>query len=145
MGRFGSAKLRLAVAILASASIAGCGGGKKNTPLFPGKITLTPSGNTSLVLGGVIIFSSSAQTSTGTNLAVPITFSSSDTSVLNVGPTGVACAGHWDVTFTICTPGGTGVAQVTASTLGATSIPTYVFVHAPIDNVSVTGILHNNI
>src|SRR5579859_275632 len=141
MGRFGSGKLRLAVAILALASIGGCGGGKKNTPLFPGKVTITPSGNTSVVLGGVLFFSSSVQTSTGTNLAVPITFSSSDTSVLNVGPTGVACAGHWDVTFTICTPGGTGVAQVTASTLGANSVPTYVFVHAPIDNVSVTGIL----
>jgi hypothetical protein len=141
MGRLGSAELRLAVAILAFASIAGCGGGKKNIPLFPGRITLTPSGNTSLVVGGTLVFTSSAQTSSGTNLAVPITFSSSDTSVLNIGPTGVACAGHWDVTFTICIPGGTGVVQVTASTLGATSIPTYVFVHAPIDNISVTGIL----
>ena len=141
MGRFRSGNLRLAVAILMFGSIVGCGGGKKNTPLFPGKITLTPGSNTSLVLGGVILFTSAAQTSGGTNLAVPITYSSSDTSVLNMAPNGVACAGHWDATFTICTPGGTGVAQVTASTLGATSIPTYVFVHAPIDNISVTGIL----
>ena len=141
MGRSGSGNLRLTVAILMFGTIVGCGGGKKNVPLFPGKITLTPGGNASLVLGGALLFTSSAQTSGGTNLAVPITYSSSDTSVLNMSPTGVACAGHWDATFTICTPGGTGVAQVTASTLGATSIPTYVFVHAPVDNISVTGIL----
>jgi len=141
MGRFRSGNLRLAVAILTLGSIAGCGGGKKNTPLFPGRITLSPNGDTSLVLGGTLPFLASAQTTSGTNLAVPITYTSSDTSVLNVGPTGVACAGHWDATFSICTPGGTGVAQVTASTLGAASIPTYVFVHAPIDNISVTGIL----
>lgn len=141
MGRFRSGNLRLAVAILALGSIAGCGGGKKNTPLFPGKITLTPGGATSLALGGTLSFTSSAQTSSSVNLAVPFTYTSSDTSVLNMSPTGVACAGHWDATFSICTPGATGVAQVTASTLGATSIPTYIFVHAPIDNISVTGIL----
>lgn len=141
MGRFRSGKLRLAVAILVLGGIAGCGGGKKNTPLFPGKITMNPAGSDSLVLGGTLSFSAFAQTSGGTNLAVPITFSSSDTSVVNMSPTGIACGGHWDATFTICTPGGTGVAQVTASTLGSTSIPTYIFVHAPIDNITVRGIL----
>src|SRR6202023_3362517 len=74
-------------------------------------------------------------------LAVPITFSSSDTSVLNIAPNGVACAGHWDVAFTTCTPGGTGVVQVTATALGATSVPTYVFVHPQIDTIPVTGVL----
>ena len=44
------------------------------------------------------------------NLNVPITYSSSDTAILNIAPNGVACAGHWDVAFTTCTPGGTGVA-----------------------------------
>ena len=90
-------------------------------------------------------FPASAQTASGTNIATTFTFSSSDTSILTLAPNGVACAGHWDVTFTTCTPGATGPVQVTASALGASSVPTYVFVHPPIDNITVTGILLNGV
>src|ERR1700736_3357766 len=142
MGRSRLKVLPLTIAVLSLWSIGGCGKGSKvSTPLFPGKVNLTPSSNTSVVLGATFGFSASAQTTSGTNLAVPITFSSSDTSVLNIAPNGVACAGHWDVAFTTCTPGGTGLSLVTASALGESSVPTYVFVHPPIDSVTVTGIL----
>lgn len=142
MGRLRSNALRLAVAILSLWSFSGCGGGTKpGPPIFPGRILLTPSSNTSLVLGGTFNFSASAQTTTGTTISTAITFSSSDTSVLTLASNGVACAGHWDVAFTTCTPGGTGAVQVTASALGATSVPTYVFVHPPIDTITVTGVL----
>src|SRR6202162_3269237 len=104
-------------------------------------VILTPSSNTSVDLVASFAFSASAQTATGTNLSTTITYSSSDTSILNVAPNGVACAGHWDVAFTTCTPGGTGLALVTASALGESSVPTYVFVHPPVDSVTVTGIL----
>ncbi len=145
MGRLRSNGLRLAVAIVSLWSFSGCGGGSKSTPIFPGRVNLTPASNTSLVLGGVIAFSSSVQTSSGTNINVPITYSSSDTSVLTLAPNGVACAGHWDVNFTTCTPGGTGVSQVTATALGASSVPTWVFVHPPIDNITVVGVLLDNV
>lgn len=142
MGRFRSGGLRLAVAILSLWSIAGCGGGSKaGTPLYPGKINLTPAVDTSLVLGGTLAFTASAQTATGTTLKVTISYSSSDTSIVNVSPTGVACAGHWDQTFSICSAGNTGVALVTASALGAASEYTYIFVHPAIDNITVTGVL----
>ena len=145
MGRLRSSSLQLAVVVL-SLWVSGCGGGSKpGPPLFPGKVNLNPATNTSLVLGGVINFTASAQTASGTNLVVPITFASTNTSILNIAPNGVACAGHWDVAFTTCTPGGTGVVQVTASALGATSIPTYVFVHPPIDSITVTGIALNGV
>jgi hypothetical protein len=135
-----------AVAILSLWSISGCGGGAKpGTPLFPGQISLSPSSNISVLLGSAFVFSASAHTVSNVNLAVPITYTSSDTSVLNVAPNGVACAGHFDVAFTTCTPGGTGVVKVTASALGQSSIPTYVFVHAPIDNITVTGVLLNGV
>jgi hypothetical protein len=62
-----------------------------------------------------------------------------------MSPTGVACAGHWDATFTACTAGATGPATVTASALGATSVPTYVFVHPPIDNIAVVGVVQNGV
>ena len=93
------------------------------------------------MLGGTLNFSSSVQTVSGTTLNTPITFSSSDTSILNIASNGVACAGHWDATFSTCSPGGTGVVQVTATALGSASIPTFVFVHPPIDSITVTGIL----
>jgi hypothetical protein len=132
----------LAIAILSLWSVGGCGGSKKaGVPIFPGTVGLTPGGNTSLALGGTLTFTASAQTTTGTSISTGITFSSSDTSVLTLAPNGVACAGHWDVAFTTCTPGGTGVVQVTATALGASSVPTYVFVHPQIDTIAVTGIL----
>ncbi len=142
MGRFRSGGLRLAVAILSLWSFAGCGGSSKaGAPLYPGRINLTPAVNTSLVLGGAIAFTASAQTASGTTLRVPISYTSSDTSIVNVSPNGVACAGHWDITFSICSAGNVGVATVTASALGANSVSTYVFVHPAIDNITVTGIL----
>jgi hypothetical protein len=142
MGRSRSKVLPLAVAILSLWTISNCGGGTKaGPPLFPGRVNLTPSSNTSVELGASFVFIASAQTATGTNLNTPITYSSSDTAILNIAPNGVACAGHWDVAFTTCTPGGTGVALVTASALGESSVPTYVFVHPPIDSITVSGVL----
>src|ERR1700752_2683607 len=142
MGKFRSGGLRLAVAILSLWSLAGCGGGSKaGAPLFPGRINLTPAVNASLVLGGTLAFGASVQTSSGTTLHVAISYSSSDTSIVNVSPNGVACAGHWDITFSICSAGNAGVAFVTANALGASSVSTYIFVHPQIDNITVTGIL----
>src|SRR5581483_8168715 len=146
MGRLRLNGLCVVLALISLWTLAGCGGGTKaGPPLFAGHINLTPGSNTSLVVGSTVNFTASAQTASGTNLAVPITFSSSDTSVLNVSATGVACAGHWDANFTTCTPGNIGVVQVTAAALGANSIPTYVFVHPPIDNITVTGVLLDGI
>ena len=141
MGRFCSRPLCLIVAAVGLLALAGCGAGTKaGSPLYPGHVTLTPTSTASLILGGTLNFTASVQTSSGTNLNVPITYTSSDTSILNLASNGVACAGHWDVAFTTCTPGTVGVATVTASALGATSVPTYVFVHPPIDNVTVVGL-----
>jgi len=146
MGRFRSSGPWLAIAILSLLGLPACGGGSKaGPPLFPGKITLTPGTPTSLQLGTMLIFTTAVQTASGTNLTTTITYTSSDTSILNVSPTGVACAGHWDNAFTTCTPGATGVVQVTANALGGSSTPAYIFVHPPIDNVTVTGILINGV
>src|SRR5579884_3212712 len=134
MGKLRSAGLRLAVAILFLSAITGCGGGSHpGPPLFPGRVNLSPVTATSLTLGSTLNFTASFQTSSGTTLNTTITFISSDTSILNVSPGGVACAGQWDAAFTTCTPGATGPVTVTATALGANSTPTYVFVHPPID------------
>ncbi|MFL6302725.1 MAG: hypothetical protein ACJ72H_04220 [Candidatus Sulfotelmatobacter sp.] len=142
MGRFRSGGVFWAVAILCFWSFSACGGGgKPGPPLFAGKVLLTPSSNTSLVLGGTLVFFSTVQTASGTTLNTPVAYSSSDTSILNIASNGVACAGRWDQTFSTCSPGATGVVKITATALGSASIPTYVFVHPPIDSITVTGIL----
>ena len=142
MGRFRSGGLFWAVSILCFWSFSACGGGgKAGPPLFAGKVLLTPSSNTSLVLGGTLVFFSTVQTASGTTLNTPVTYSSSDTSILNIASNGVACAGRWDQTFSTCSPGATGVARITATALGSASIPTYVFVHPPVDSITVTGVL----
>lgn len=146
MGRSRFYVLQWAVAVLSLAGMIGCGkSSKPATAIAPSRINLIPGGNTSLVLGSVVSFSASAQSSAGTNINTPITYSSSDTSVLSIAPNGVACAGIFDVAFTTCTPNKAGVVTVTASALGARSIPTYVFVHLPIDSISVTGIVLNGV
>ena len=59
--------------------------------------------------------------------------------MLDIAPNGFACAGTWNApAYTVCTPGNIGMVQVTASALGATSAPTLIFVHAPIDNIQVS-------
>ncbi|MGO9086618.1 MAG: hypothetical protein ACLQBK_15425 [Candidatus Sulfotelmatobacter sp.] len=130
------------VVIISAGVIGGCGGHKPpGASPYPARVSLNPGGNTSLQLGGVLIFSASAQNSSNGTISASFTYMSSDTSILNVAPNGIACAGHWNATYANCTPGNTGVVLVTASALGATSVPTYVFVHPPIDNIIVKGVL----
>ncbi len=126
--------------------LGGCGG--HHTPgvsLFPARVNLNPGNSVSLQLGSVLSFSASAQNATGGNVNASFTFTSSDTSILNIAPGGFACAGLWNTNYTVCTPGATGVVQVTATTSGVTSAPTYVFVHPAIDTVTVTGVLLDGI
>src|SRR3981081_4119762 len=132
-------RLACAIAVVALCGLGGCGG---HTPAgaspFPAKVTLSPAPSASLQPGNFLPFSASAQNGSNSNISPTFTFQSSDTSILNIAPNGVACAGRWDATFTTCPPMGTGAVQVTVSALGATSPATVVFVHAPIDKITVT-------
>jgi len=131
------------VAIISMWSITGCGGhAPAGQSPFAARVNLTPSGNSSVQLGSFINFIASAQNAAGNNVSTTFTFASNDTSIFNVAPNGAGCAGRWDAAFTTCTPGGTGVVQVTATAQGGpSSPPTFVFVHPPVDNITVTGVL----
>ena len=149
MGGLRSHALQLAAAIFFLGSLCGitaCGGNPPHgASPFPAKVSLSPGGQSSVQVGTTFAFTASAQNGTGNNVSVPITFQSSDTSILTLTPGGIACAGIWDSGFTACTPGGVGVVQVTASALGTSSPPTYIFVHPVIDSIVVNGILPNNV
>jgi len=126
--------------------IGGCGGHKPpGVSPYPARITVSPGGSASLQLGGTLNFTATAQNSSNNTVGATFTWTSSDTSILNLAPNGVACAGQWEAGYASCTPGGTGLVAVTASAIGVTSVPTFVFVHPVIDNVTVTGVLLDGI
>jgi hypothetical protein len=142
MDRLRSSSFALAAAIISVSSILGCGGHKPaGVSPYPAKITITPAVSISLELGTALNFTASAQNGTGNTVNLTFQWQSSDSSIVNVSPAGAVCAGHWDSTYSICTPGGIGTAAVTATAAGAVSPPTYVFAHPTIDNIVVTGIL----
>jgi len=120
-----------------------CGGHKPpGSSPFPLRISLSPSPSLSLQLGSVQQFNASAVNNTNHSIAPTFSFAVSPGSpagVLDVAPNGAACAGSWNApTYTICTPGGIGVVQVFASALGASSSPTYVFVHPAIASIQLS-------
>src|SRR6266446_3469011 len=119
-----------------------CGGHKPaGTSPFPVRINLNPSTSYSIQVGTTLQFFASAQNNANANISPAFTFASSNSGILDVAPNGFACAGTWNAPlYTICTPAGTGAVQVTASALGATSPPTLVFVHPPIDNIQVSAV-----
>jgi hypothetical protein len=89
--------------------------------------------------GSAMVFSATAQNGTNAAVSPTFTFTSSNPGVVDISPAGAACAGSWNAPYySVCTPAGIGQAEITASALGATSPPTVVFVHPPIDEITVT-------
>jgi len=146
MGRLRSRGWQCVVAIIFAGAISSCGGHKfGGVSSIPARISLSPTGSTSVQQGNTLTFTALAQNAAGSTVNTTFIYASSDTTVMNIAPNGVACAGVWNQGYTICTPAGTGVVTITATALGATSVPTYVFIHPPIDNITVTGILLDNV
>jgi hypothetical protein len=141
MGRFGCVHWAgVIIAIFLLLLLPACGGKKPGgASPFPAKITLNPPVSLSLQLGGTVVFSATAQNGANGNISPTFTFTSSNPGILDISPSGFACAGTWNAPFfNVCTPAAEGVAMVTASALGQTSPPTMVFVHPPIDNIQIS-------
>ena len=96
----------------------------------------------SLEVGKTQQFIAQAFNSAGTALSEIFTYQSSNPSVLTIANNGQACAGTWDslTAPAVCTPGTTGVAQVTAEANGVTSPVVQVFVHQHITNIVISKV-----
>lgn len=143
MGRFGSVLCALATALVISTGLVGCGNKVAPTPGFgvPAVIRLSPSPTASMDIGSTLGFTATALNGSKATLATTFSFGTSNPAVLTIANNGLACAGTWDnlATPVVCTPGGAGTAQVTASSLGVVSPPVTVFVHQHIDQIIVSA------
>src|SRR6202051_627997 len=107
-------------------------------------VTLSPSSNFSIDVGGTQIFSANATDANGTPvLGVSIQFivasgSPGASAPLSVASNGSACAGTWDPSATLCSAGTPGIAIVTAVVEGVSSPPTTVYVHQHVDSIQIT-------
>lgn len=133
-----------AVAAIISLALLPACGGKKSPPAvsgIPAKITLNPSLSYSIQAGTVLQLTATAQNAANSTINAVFTYNSSNPSILDISPAGVACAGEWNApAYTICTPGTSGEVQVTASAFGVTSAPTLFFVHPPIGSIQVSEV-----
>lgn len=137
MGKFFSA-ISLAFLIVSCVLLPSCGSSsptKISPEITPTGVSISPGPNVSLEVGKGVAFSV-------TPAADKFTFQSSDTNVVTIADNGQACAGTWNslTVPTVCTPGTPGTAQITASTLGVTSPPVTIYVHAPITSIAITKV-----
>jgi trimeric autotransporter adhesin len=142
MGRFAVRTGIIAAVGLLLASLPGCSSGSTVTTTVypvPASIKITPAPTVSLEIGTNQAFTTTIQNSANTAITEPVTFVSSNTSVVTVAANGLACAGSWDnlTSPTICTPGRVGTAQITATAQGVSSPPTTIYVHQHIDSVTL--------
>jgi hypothetical protein len=144
MGRSGIAFAVFAVPLIFLVGILpGCSSGSAvHTASYavPASLTLSPSPYLSLEIGTYQALTATALSATRTTITQPISYQSSNTAVLTVASNGLACAGSWDSLSNpqICTPGGVGVAQITASAQGVSSPTTTVFVHQHVDKITAS-------
>ena len=96
----------------------------------------------SLEVGKTQQFTAEAFNSAGTLVPQTFSFQSSNPNVLTVANNGQGCAGTWDslTAPAVCTPGTTGVAQVTAESNGVTSPAVQVFIHQHITNIVISKV-----
>ena len=122
---------------LSFGGLVGCGGYKSNSSNTPTPTSVSLSASsTSVDLGATVQFTPVLKPA----VTVPITFTSSNPSVLSFVPAagGLACAGKWDTASRVCTPQGSGLTQVTATANGVSSPPVTIYVHQHIDTITLT-------
>jgi hypothetical protein len=109
------------------------------TSPIPASVSLAPGPKASVELGKTLTFSPSARNGQGNAVVETFTYQSSDPSVLTISNSGIACGGVWDSVTSpvVCTPGGTGIALVTAIANGVSSPPVTVYVHQHVTKVVI--------
>ena len=137
----------LILTITFALALSGCFGKSSSNPTNAGvrSVSLSPGNDFSMEVGGTQVFSTSATDAFGHVIVGAASyFVASGTpgapAPLSVASNGNACAGSWDPTVSICSPGNPGIAIVTAIVNGVSSPPTTVYVHFRIDSLQVVPV-----
>jgi hypothetical protein len=107
---------------------------------IPDNITLLPTPAASMQVGSILSFTAVALNATKQTITEPLFYQSSDPTVVTIAANGLACAGSWNSLTNpqVCTAGRVGTAQISATAQGVTSPLTTVYVHQPIDSVTLS-------
>jgi hypothetical protein len=146
MHRCGSGFL-LTSAIIFVLALTGCLGKSSSNNGNGGvtSVTVSPSTSLSLDVGGTQVFSASARDALGRAVIganiqfLVVSGNPGAPPPLSIASNGNACAGSWDASVAICSPGTSGIALVTAVTEGVSSPTTLVYVHQHIDSIQIVN------
>jgi hypothetical protein len=147
MRRCGSGFL-LTLAITFVCAFTGCLGKSSGNSGNGGveSVALSPGGIISLDVGTTEAFSASGKDASGKAVlglniqyVVGVPPGTTTLAPLSITSSGNACAGTWDLSGAICSPGGPGIATVMAVINGTSSPVTTVYVHQHIDNIQIVS------
>jgi len=135
----------LLLAIIFAVPLTGCLGKSSSNNGSQGveSVSLSPTGDFSMDIGTTQVFSASARNANGgTVLGADIQYivqsgSPNSAAPLSIASNGNACAGTWDASFAVCSPGSSGVALVSAVSNGVSSAQTTVYVHQHITSIQI--------
>jgi hypothetical protein len=131
----------LAIIVLFLSFMAGCGG-SSSTNNTVAAVSVSPA-SFSLVAGEVVPLTVSAVNSANTTVNTTFSFSSSNTAVATISPSGQVCAGVWDSIFVVCNGSDalgnpiSGTATIIATAAGVSSGPVAVSVHPSVTSLTV--------
>jgi len=129
-------------------ALAGCLGKSSNNSNNGGvqSVTLTPASYASIDVGSTKIFSASALDANGKAVpsaniqyVVGVPQGTTSTAPLSITANGYACAGTWDNSGAICSPGSPGIALVHAIANGVSSADATIYVHQHVDSVQISN------
>lgn len=152
MSRFPSGK-SLACVLIGCVLMAACSSSGVTTvvvEVVPASVNLCLSPNTNCA-GGLNLSLEVGQTGAllavgknrlGQILVETFSYQSSNPAVLTIAGNGAVCAGTWNSLTTpqVCTPGPTGVSQVTATAHGVSSPPVTVYVHPHVTGIAISKV-----
>lgn len=136
-----------AVAILFVLAFTGCLGKSSSGSGNQGvtSVSLSPTSNLSIDAGSTQVFSATGRNANGgsvlgVNIQYVVQSANPNTPApLSIANNGNACAGTWDASVAICSPGTSGIAYVTAVIEGVSSPVTTVYVHQHVDSIQVAN------
>lgn len=141
-----SSGLLLTLAITFAIALTGCLGPNSSPPgnEAVSSVSLSPGTSVSIDVGSTQVFSASGKNASGGTVpgvniqfVVGVPQGTTTPPPLSIANNGNACAGTWDASIAICSPGTTGIATVTAVINGVSSPATTVYVHQHIDSIQI--------